>query len=91
MICEASFSLEGNYCAVDILRKAKDGWAIYEVKSSSSDDEKEGKMEAFQKYAVDIAYQKWVLTQCGIKVTDTCPVRLNKDYVLDGALDIQVL
>lgn len=57
-ICEASFEYKGNYCAVDILRKTPGGWAIYEVKSSSSDDEKEGKMEVFQKYAVDIVYQK---------------------------------
>ena len=30
-ICEASFALEGHYCAVDILRKTETGWAIYEV------------------------------------------------------------
>ena len=90
-ICEASFSYEGNYCAVDILHKTPDGWAIYEVKSSSSDDEKEGKMESFRKYAIDIAYQKWVLTQCGNRVTGTYLVCLNKDYVLDGELDIQGL
>ena len=34
-ICEASFSYDGNYCAVDILHKTEDGWAIYEVKSTS--------------------------------------------------------
>lgn len=33
-ICEASFSCEGGYCAVDILRKDGEGWAIYEVKST---------------------------------------------------------
>ena len=90
-ICEASFDYEGNYCAVDILRKTSGGWAIYEVKSSSSDDQKEEKMDAFQKYAVDIAYQKWLLTKCGINVTGTNLVCLNKDYVLDGELDIQEL
>ena len=36
VICEASFSYNGLYCAVDILRKDGDGWAIYEVKSSTS-------------------------------------------------------
>ena len=40
VICEASFSYrnagESNYCAVDILRKTPDGWAIYEVKSTTS-------------------------------------------------------
>ena len=69
-ICEASFDYEGNYCAVDILRKTAGGWAIYEVKSTSFPmfNEKRTKLE---KYAPDIAYQKWVLEQCGIHVTGT--------------------
>ena len=35
-ICEAAFSYQGNYCAVDILRKVKGGYSIYEVKSSTA-------------------------------------------------------
>jgi len=38
-ICEASFSYNGLYCAVDILRKEKGGRAIYEVKSSTHEAE----------------------------------------------------
>ena len=89
-ICEASFSCEGGYCAVDILRKDGDGWAIYEVKSTSFPlfNEKQTKLE---KYAPDIAYQKWVLTQCGVNVTGTYLVCLNSDYVRHGELDIQQL
>ena len=34
-ICEASFNFNGLYCAVDILRKHENGYAIYEVKSST--------------------------------------------------------
>ena len=30
-ICEASFSCKGGYCAVDILHKEKDGWAMVKV------------------------------------------------------------
>ena len=89
-ICEASFALEGHYCAVDILRKTKDGWAIYEVKSTSF-PEFNGQEARLEKYAPDIAYQKWVLTQCGINVTGTYLVCLNSDYVLQGELDIQQL
>ena len=44
-----------------------------------------------EKYAPDIAYQKWVLTQCGINVTGTYLVCLNSDYVRHGELDIQQL
>lgn len=89
-VCEASFSCEGGYCAVDILRKTQGGWAIYEVKSTSFPmfNEKPAKLE---KYAPDIAYQKWVLTQCGVNVTGTYLVCLNSDYVRQGDLDLQQL
>ncbi|MDD6400213.1 MAG: DUF2779 domain-containing protein, partial [Lachnospiraceae bacterium] len=33
-IAEASFTIDGLYCAVDILHKNGDGWDIVEVKSS---------------------------------------------------------
>ena len=89
-IAEASFALEGHYCAVDILRKTPGGWAIYEVKSSSF-PEFEGQEAKLEKYAPDIAYQKWVLTQCGVHVTDTYLVCLNSDYVRQGELDLQKL
>jgi len=89
-ICEASFNYEGNYCAVDILRKKKDGWAIHEVKSTSF-PEFEGQDAKLEKYAPDIAYQKWVLEKCGINVTGTYLVCLNSSYVRQGELDIQQL
>ena len=89
-ICEASFSFEGNYCAVDILRKTPDGWAIYEVKSASFSMSSENTVK-LEKYAPDIAYQKWVLEKCGVKVTGTFLVCLDSDYVRDGDLDIQQL
>ena len=81
---------ESHYCAVDILRKTADGWAIYEVKSTSF-PEFNGQETKLEKYAPDIAYQKWVLTQCGINVTGTYLVCLNSDYVRQGGLDIQQL
>ncbi len=89
IICEASFEHEGLYCAVDILRKEGDGWAIYEVKSSTKHEgaEKEDKPV----YIADIAYQKYVLEHCGVKVTGTYLVCLNGDYVFDGTLDLSKL
>jgi len=89
-ICEASFAIEGHYCAVDILRKTPGGYAIYEVKSSSF-PEFNGQETKLEKYAPDIAYQKWVLEQCGINVTGTYLVCLNSDYVRQGELDLQRL
>ena len=35
-ICEASFSYNNNFCSIDILKKDKDNYEIYEVKSSLS-------------------------------------------------------
>lgn len=88
VICEASFSYEGLYCAVDILRKEGDGWAIYEVKSSTNNAEEES---AKQVYVADISYQKYVLEHCGINVTETNLVSLNNKYVRGDELNIKEL
>ncbi len=81
-ICEASFSYNGAYCAVDILHRENDGYAIYEVKSSS---------EVKDVYLSDISYQKYVLEHCGIKVTGLYIVHINKEYVFDGELKLNEL
>ncbi|MCR5611610.1 MAG: DUF2779 domain-containing protein [Clostridiales bacterium] len=80
VICEASFSFDGLFCAVDILKKEDGGWAIYEVKSSTHANK--------DVYAADAAYQKYVLTHCGVNVVGTYVVVLNGDYVFDGELDL---
>ena len=82
VICEASFSYEGLYCAVDILRRDGNGWAIYEVKSSAKEK---------NVYFADIAYQKHVLELCGVNVTGTFLVHLDNSYVRKGELDLQRL
>lgn len=83
VICEASFSYQNNYCAVDLLRKTDKGWCIYEVKSISSNEPKK-----IVNYYPDIAYQKWVLTQCGVNVTGTYLVCLNSNYIFEETLDL---
>lgn len=81
-ICEASFSYNGCYCAVDILRKEKGGYAIYEVKSST---------EVKDYHLIDIAYQKYVLEKCGVNVTGTYIVHIDSTYIFDGTLDLSKL
>ncbi len=76
VICEASFSFGGLYCAVDILRKTGDGWEIYEVKSSTK-----VKKDVF---IADVAYQKYVLENCGVDVCGEYLVSVNNKYVFDG-------
>ena len=91
-ICEASFSYNGLYCAVDILKKNGDGWAIYEVKSSTKHMNDDGSYtDDKEVYVADISYQKYVLEHCGVKVTGTYLVCLNGDYVFDGILDLSQL
>lgn len=86
VICEASFSYDKCYCAVDILKKDENGWAIYEVKSSTADAE-----HMPQVYVVDVAYQKYVLEHCGITITGTYVVSINSDYVYNGTLKLKEL
>lgn len=81
-ICEAAFSYGGLYCAVDILHKEGDGFAIYEVKSTS---------EVKDYHIADVAYQKYVLEKCGVNVVGAHIVVLNNKYVRQGALDIMHL
>lgn len=91
-ICEASFSYNGLYCAVDILRKDGDGWAIYEVKSSTKHQSDDGSWtDDKEVYIADISYQKYVLEHCGVNVTGAYLVCLNGDYVFDGELDLKQL
>lgn len=88
VICEASFEYNGLYCAVDILKKEDDGWAIYEVKSSVKHEHSK---DIKPVYIADVAYQKYVLGSCGVKIAGTYLVCINGDYIFDGTLDIQQL
>jgi len=82
VICEASFTFDSCYCAVDLLKKVRGGYEIYEVKSSTSISDI---------YLHDIAYQNWVLQNCGLKVKKVCIVHLNKKYIRQGELELDKL
>ena len=81
-ICEAAFTKNGCYCAVDILHKAEGGYEIYEVKSST---------ELHEVYLWDVAYQRWVLEQSGLKIVKTYIAYINNKYVRRGEIDIRKL
>lgn len=81
-IAEAAFIYDGCYCAVDLLHKTPQGYAIYEVKSSTD-------LSQLDVYAQDVAYQKYVLTHCGLNITGTYLVNINNEYVLDGEFDVK--
>lgn len=79
IICEASFSYDGNFCSVDILKNDIDGLEIYEVKSST---------KISDIYIDDITYQTWVLKKIGLNVKKSYIVYVNNEYVKHGEFDI---
>lgn len=81
-IAEASFSYNGLFCSVDILHKNPYGWDIVEVKSST-------RVKAV--HLDDMAYQCYVLKNCGFSITGVYLMHLNGKYVRRGELDLQQL
>jgi len=86
IICEASFSYDGNFSSVDILRrlensKKEKSYEIIEVKSST---------EVKPIYYDDTAFQYHVLTSCGLYIKKVSVMFINSNYVRgEGNLDIQ--
>lgn len=80
VIAEASFSLDGLFCSVDILKnKGNNHVEIYEVKSST---------ELHEIYIHDAAYQQYVLTGLGYKVDNISVVHINPLYVRHGEINL---
>lgn len=80
VIAEASFSLDGLFCSVDILKnKSNNHVEIYEVKSST---------ELHEIYIHDAAYQQYVLKGLGYKVDKVSVVHINPLYVRHGEINL---
>ena len=73
----------GAYARVDILEKVnKNSYHLYEVKSSTSikKDKRHNQLK-------DVCFQKFVLQECGLKITKTFIIHLNKDFVKKGEIN----
>lgn len=82
-IAEASFSFNGNFCSIDVLKNLGNKQVeIHEVKSSSSVKEI---------HYDDIAFQVYVLTMLGYDVIKACIVHIDTSYVRLGELEIDKL
>jgi hypothetical protein len=85
IICEASFSFNGNFCSVDILRVCGGGASfggdveITEVKSSTG---------IISIYYDDIAFQYYVLSSCGFNVKKAFIMHINNKYERQGKIDL---
>lgn len=77
---QPSFSTQkGVFARIDILEKMANGtFHIYEVKSAVS--VKKEKLE-------DACFQKYVLQECGLKVSKVSIIHLNKEYVRQGTIN----
>lgn len=82
VIYEASFAFAGIFVKVDLLVRDGDGWQIHEVKMATS--VKEVNLN-------DVAIQYYVLTQCGLTITEAYLVFINNQYVRQGQIDVQQL
>ena len=82
VIAEASFSYDGNFCSVDILRKTDNGYEIVEVKSSTQPKDI---------YYDDMAFQYYVVMNNGLPVSKVSLMQLNNEYTRQGELDLQEL
>ncbi len=75
-IFEAGFTCDNIHVRVDILeRLPRNKWHLIEVKSTN---------ELKDYHLPDVAIQKYVLEQSGLKVARASLMHLNKDYVHDG-------
>ena len=82
VITEASFEYQNCFCSIDILKKTGDTYEIYEVKSST---------DIAPIYLEDVAFQTYVLSKNGCKISKVNIVHLNRNYVRKGALNLKEL
>lgn len=81
---EPAFLFEDVLVRVDILRAHGDGsFDLIEVKSSTSVNPKA--------HYDDVAVQKWVLENCGLKIRKAFLMHLNRDYIRKGKLNLDEL
>ncbi|MEA3417119.1 MAG: DUF2779 domain-containing protein [Thermodesulfobacteriota bacterium] len=82
VLYEAAFSYDNIFVKVDILRKTKKGWEIYEVKGSTG---------VKDIYYDDVAIQYYVLKGSGLTVAKASLVHINNQYVRHGEIEIDKL
>ena len=78
----ATFITSNTTVICDILTQTKNGWEIYEVKSSTKFEDE---------YLNDVAFQLNTLKNSGINVSKVSVIYLNSKYVRSGKLDLNQL
>ena len=80
VIAEASFMYDDCFCSVDILRLVNGKVQLIEVKSST---------EIHDIYYHDMAFQYYILKNCGLPVESVWNMHINNKYVRQGELNLQ--
>lgn len=78
-------------CDIFVLNNESGLYDLYEVKSSSASSESEGSKRKTKDYIIDIAFQKAVLDDLGISIGKTFLIRLNKEYIRHGDINLHEL
>jgi hypothetical protein len=82
VIYEAAFGDGETLCYIDILAKKRGKWYAYEVKASTQ-------IKDYHYY--DAAFQYYVITRSGLKLSEISLVHLNNQYVRLGEIDVNEL
>ena len=88
-IFQATFAVDGFIAKCDVLvpGAVAGTWDIYEIKGTNS--KKEGNED--RDHISDLTFQAIVLERAGVKVGRTFIVHLDKEYVRQGALDVEAM
>ncbi len=79
VIYEAAFIFDKVLVIADIMVRRGDKWKVYEVKSSTS---------VKDVYIPDAAVQYYVISNCGLAITDVSIIYFNNQYSRKGNLDV---
>lgn len=73
-------------CDIFVWNSVTNLYDLYEVKSSTASEENGGRKT--DEYLIDIAFQKNILNELGIEIGTLNLVRINKEYVRSGDIDL---
>ncbi len=81
-IFEAGFMINNLFVRCDLIKPVKNGWQLFEIKSTT---------QVKPVHIPDLAFQKYVLEKSGLKVSNCFVIYINKDYVKKGKIDFEEL
>jgi predicted RecB family nuclease len=81
-IFEAGFAVDNLYVRTDLIKPSKNGWDLYEIKSTT---------KTKPQHMLDLAFQKYVLEKCGLKINKCFVIFINNEYIKNGNIDLKEL